>query len=526
MTSFFSRKTMLLFLLFPFAGPAQSSPPQAQNETSQNVVKANTRQVVVDVVATDGKGAPITDLEAQDFTVLENGKAQKISDFSFQHPQAAAEAATPSLPPNVFTNVPVRKSSSLNVLLLDGLNGEFASRAQALDQLNKYLGSSPEIQPTAIYVLNQKLKLLQGFTTDARVLKQVLAGFKPQATQMDTVGAAASAFTQRGSFQTSPQTIETTLQALDVLARSLAGYPGRKNLIWLSEAFPVNLFPDIAKNGQTGAADSMTVVQFSKNSPSDYAAQVAKVADAFMTAQVAVYPVDAAGVGRNSQVDSLTTMRTMADRTGGKTYANQNDLQAGLRGSIDDGSTYYTLAYYPEDKNWDGKFRQVEVKVDRPGTNLRYRQGYYALNPEAESEDKEGAKKLGAEFTEALGLESPSSTAILFRATVAPPSGAEKTTVSFAIDPHTLAYTDQESGKQANVGCAIVAYSGKGAMVGNQIHNVVGTVKVAEFSQFMQTSFPCQCALDLKPGRYTLRLGVVDKTSTMIGTATATVTVP
>jgi hypothetical protein len=63
-------------------------------------------------------------------------------------------------------------------------------------------------------------------------------------------------------------------------------------------------------------------------------------------------------------------------------------------------------------------------------------------------------------------------------------------------------------------------------MVGNQIHNVVGTVKVAEFSQFMQASFPCQCALDLKPGHYTLRLGVVDKTSTMIGTATATVTVP
>jgi VWFA-related protein len=504
------------------------------------VVKANTRLVVVDVVATDSKGAPVTDLAAQDLTVLENGRPQKISEFSFQHPQAIA-SSEPHLPPNVFTNVPVSKTSSLNVILLDALNGEFASRAHALDELNKYLESGPVIQPTAVYLLEHKLKLMHDFTTDTKVLKDVLAGFHPQvAAPVDTVYASASPFTQKGTLQANAQTIEITLKALNALALSLAGYPGRKNLIWLSEAFPVNLFPDEmktadvlrAKPGGTsppaGSNETATMqMQFGKNSSADYIAEVEKVADAFMTAQVAVYPIDAAGVGRISQLESLTTMRSMAERTGGKTYANQNDLTAGLRNSMDDGSTYYTLTYYPEDKTWDGKFRHIDVKSGRSGVNLRYRLGYYALNPGLEAREKEDSKKLGEEFSQALALDSPSSTAILFHATVTPPvAGGQKVTVNFAIDPHTLAYTEKDGAQQASLGCAIMAYSGKGSMVRNEINNVMGKVKSEEFSKLMQSNFPCQSTIELKPGQYTLRLGVVDKTSKVMGTTTASVTVP
>lgn len=514
-------KFAFLFLLTCTAY-SQTNPAEDQPKT---VVKTNTRLVVVDVVATDGKGEPITDLAEQNFTVLENGRPQKISAFNFQHPQAVT-STEPQPAANVFTNVPATRSNSSNIILLDSLNGEFASRAQALDELNKFLGSQQEIQPTALYVLQEKLTLLHDFTTHPKELKEALAGFHPQvATQMDTVYAAASSFTQHGSFQTSPQIIESTLRALNALAQSLAAYPGRKNLIWLSEAFPVNLFPDIAKNSATGLPDNDTISSL-KGSYADYLEDVKKVADAFMTSQVAIYPIDAAGVGRISQVEALTTMRSMAERTGGKTYANQNDLKNSIRGSLDDGSTYYTFAYYPDDKNWDGKFRRVEVKTDRQNVNLRYREGYYALNPDVESRDKEDPKKLGVEFTDALALSSPSSTAILFHATAAPPASGQKLTVNFAIDPHTLSYIEQPDGaQQASLGCAIVAYTGKGSMVKHELNNVVGKVKSTDFPKLMQSNFPCQCTIDLKPGEYTLRLGVLDKNSTLIGTTTAAVTV-
>lgn len=534
-----------ILAIFPLFAHSQSTHSPAADEHSGPVVKANTRLVVVDVVATDSKDAPIVDLSRQDFTVLENGRPQTISDFSFQHPQTVA-AAPAQLPPNTFSNIPTGKSSTLNVILLDGLNGEYASRAQALDELVRYLDSGPAIQPTAVYVLEQKLKLMHDFTTDTKVLKEVLAGFRPQvAPHVDTVEAAASAFTQRGTFQASPQVIESTLRALNALAQSLAGYPGRKNLIWLSEAFPVDLFPE---NIQTMPADFIHTApsrtapattqsdpyvnattaqnQFGKSSYSDYMAEVQKVADAFMTAQVSVYPIDAAGVGRISQIEALTTIRSLAERTGGKTYANQNDLKASIRSSMDDGATYYTLAYYPDDKNWDGKFRRIEVKTDRQNVSLRYREGYYALNPDVESHAKEEPKKLAAEFSDALAFGSPSSTAILFHATTSTPAG-QKITVNFAIDPHTLSYIEQPDGaQQASLGCAIVAYTGKGSMVRNELNNVVGKIKAADFPKLMQSNFPCQCTIDLKPGQYMLRLGVLDKNSALMGTTTAPITIP
>jgi hypothetical protein len=136
---------------------------------------------------------------------------------------------------------------------------------------------------------------------------------------------------------------------------------------------------------------------------------------------------------------------------------------------------------------------------------------------------------LGAEFTQALALDSPSSTAVLFHATAMPAagSGGQKVTVNFAIDPHTLSYTEKEDGsRQANLGCAIVAYTAKGSMVRNELNNVVGTVKAGQFAQLMQSNFPCQCTIELKPGQYTLRLGVLDKKSMQMGTTTASVSVP
>jgi VWFA-related protein len=540
----------------PGQNSGQNQPPAAGQP--QAVLKAHTRLVVVDVVATDSKGVAVTDLSQRDFTLLEDGREQKIATFVFQHPEPGASA--PPLPPHTFSNVAERSTNSSNVILLDALNGEFTSRAHALDELVKFLNAGPQIQPTAIYVLEQKLKLLHDFSTDTKSLKEALAGFRPTGgSHVDTVYAAASSFTQRGDFQTRPVNIENTLQALRSLGHILAGRPGRKNVIWLSEAFPVNLFPEIqpqlssqkpasaaARTGPgagnvqppqqpsalSGANDTgMPVGAFSQvraqGSYGDYEEMVRQVADALMAAQVAIYPIDAAGVGRISRLEAFTTMRTMAERTGGKTFVNQNDLNLSIRSSVDDGSTYYTLAYYPDDKNWDGRFRQIAVKTSRPGVSLHYRLGYYALDPDLESKSHEGTKQLAAEFTSALALDVPSSTSVLFQADVVPPQRSGETTiVHFRVDPRTLGYREKPGGQQADLGCAIAAYTEKGSFVKYQMSNVAGTVKNEDMPRLMNSNFPCQCSIDLKPGRYRLRLGVLDKISKQMGTLSAPVTVP
>ena len=98
------------------------------------------------------------------------------------------------------------------------------------------------------------------FTTDTRALKQTLADYRPHGiNRMELQGAMASPFVTRGAFHTDEKTIVNTLGALKSLAQILAGYPGRKNLIWISEAFPVSLFADgIAQSGMNSSVSVET----------------------------------------------------------------------------------------------------------------------------------------------------------------------------------------------------------------------------------------------------------------------------
>ncbi|MBZ5533397.1 MAG: VWA domain-containing protein [Acidobacteriia bacterium] len=518
--------------------PQKPAEQQAGVYQSLETLKSTTRLVVVDVVAFDNKGQPALGLQADDFVVYEDGRPQKISSFGLQR-GGAAPVAAPATPNGVFSNAPAYKEAhSLNIILLDALNAEFESYAYARDQLIKYLDSGPSIQPTAVYALEEKLTLLYGFTVDTKVLKAVILDYRPKApTHVLDVYSAASPFARKGDFKTSARSMEVTIAALNNLAQSLAGYPGRKNLIWLSETFPLTLFPEIISNDPNPAAfDPAThrpstpiVPATTANDPSfrtdtdrDFVEEVEKVANLMMTAQVAIYPVDAAGLERANRFNAMGTMRSLAERTGGKAYFGRNNLEEGVRSSIDDGSTYYTLSYYPENKNWDGRFRVVQVKTARGGITLRHRQGYYALDPSPG--DKDAEKALGREFSYALSLDSPGSTAVQFKAQIA--QTTPKVLVKFAIDPHSLVFSSKDKGQErAFVSCAVAAYSEKGAFVKQEITSMNTTVKHDELPKLMAAALGCERAIELKPGNYSLVLGVVDRSSRLIGTTTAWVKV-
>jgi VWFA-related protein len=533
--------------LLTITGSAQTTPPQqgaaAQEDTtsaykSPAVLRATTRLVVVDVVATDGKGHPLPDLSIDDFTILEDGKPQKISGFAFRQNSKPTEVRrTATL--NLFTNAPrFSGASSLNVVLLDALNAEYLSRTYGRDQLLKYLESEPAIQPTAIYVLEDRLKLLHDFTTDASELRVVLENYRFNApTRVVDVYSAASPFSRRGDYTMNSHTLEATIGALDALAQILAGHPGRKNLIWLSAAFPLTMYPEnyastfnpanLSGNRTEKVEDTREVITQNNmtQGSTTFNDEVERVANAMMNAQVAIYPVDCSGVAQNSRANAAATMRVLADRTGGKTFINRNDVDMELRTSMEDGATYYTLEYYPQNKNWDGKFRVIQVKTNQEGATLRYRQGYYALNPGEQK--KEGQNSLAKRLSQALSPDAPASTGVMFQAGVVPPPAKAPVMVNFAIDPHTLAFERRADGLvHANLSCAVVAYSEKGSLVKKEINSVTAALKSEEFEKLMQGYFPCKRTIELKPGHYNLTLGVVDERSGLMGTTTASVTVP
>ena len=539
--------TIILVALKPSAGQDSQKVSDSQSEVikSDKVLRSNTRLVVVDVVASDSKGQPLTDLKAENFGLQENGHPQTISNFT-PHVAVAKRIANPQLPANVISNAPAFQASTLNVILLDTLNGDFAEMAYVKDQLVKYLSTAQLDRPVALFAMQERLILLQDFTTDNAALKNAAEHFKVPArtNNAETVGSRASAFTTHGDFHTSERNIENTLNQLNALSKSLAGYSGRKNLIWLSESFPVNLFPDVMNNGAStntgkgsggggGGNDASgsplnlgrsALEGSGQGSYRDYAQLIKKVSDSLMASQVAVYAVDAGALGKDSRLESVHTANEIAGATGGRVFRNTNDLADSMRASIEDGSTYYTLEYYPDNRTWDGHFRQIQVKTSRPGVTLRYRLGYYALDPEKVRKDE--SSEVAENYSRALQLDAPSATGVQFQAQVV--NAGKKVVVNFHIDPTTLSFQHQDDGQErGRFTCTVWAYGkdkDKPAGMTNDTLNA-NLTKDAYQQMIKQRFLPCTRELDLKPGTYTLRVGVLDRTTNKMGTSSVPVTV-
>src|SRR5215467_1482485 len=184
------RRPGLIWLLaalgvFNAAMIAQTAPAtpgaQSQEETSKSpfVLKTSTHLVLVDVIATNGKGEPVTDLTAEDFLVSEDGHPQTVRSFSLQQPahdRSDLQAISQPLPPGVVTNIPHYKKGAIwNVILLDALNSPMLDQSTTREQLLKVIDKIPD-QPAAIFVLTDQLRLLQDFRTDPAALKRVIAG--------------------------------------------------------------------------------------------------------------------------------------------------------------------------------------------------------------------------------------------------------------------------------------------------------------------------------------------------------------
>src|SRR5579864_2778529 len=413
----------------------QGSRPQQPAQTdevyqSSTLLRATTRLVIVDVVAKDSNGNPLTGLNADDFTILEGGRPQKIRVFSFQHPDQVTEALPP-LPPNVFTNVARYKpAGAFNVILMDGLNSAFEHVADMRRQTLDFLRKLSRDEPVAVYGLNTKLELLEDFTSVGEA-QQNAAKRSPQSAAGGTFDASKfrevpASEVRVAAFQANIQhlrpclQVQITLKALHWIANSLAGFPGRKNLIWISDRFPFDVY-----------TESSQIPSICLN---QYSGELSETAETMLDNEIAVYPVVAGGLENSdfqpsttvntyglvggpafsnigsAQLQSLANLKTLihdiAAKTGGQAFSERNDLDRAIRKSIDDGSTYYTLGYYPENKKWDGSFRGISIKVKREGVKLRYRVGYFATSTGLARTD---SKSRGQAMNEALDPQAPRS---------------------------------------------------------------------------------------------------------------------
>jgi VWFA-related protein len=417
--------TLILIALCGIVSAAQDAGKPSDEPIA--TLKANSRLVLLDVVVTDAKSEPVTNLSADDVKVYEDGRLQKLASFALVNNATIAANAkaspAPELGPGIYYNRRGLESQQgqVTVLLLDRLNTPVGDQFYVRQQILKYLDAHKnDGQPIAIFGLWNSLTLLQDFTTDTALLRQALekhdvsssslladdfiTNLENEALTGAGLSVAPSTGGTGGADQSGWRTVMTA-RALKVLSEWVAGLPGRKKLIWFSTLFPSGGIPGNSQRTYVGMDESVTML--SENQISVYPVQAGGVAG------LGTSVFDAHSTGRNGTDKVMTgrqfgtaisrelagynvnndTMRRLAEQTGGVAY-HGNDLADSLGKILSDGTVYYAISYTPEDKTWDQKYRKLEVRTQRRGLQLRYRPGYFAVDPlRAASQSMTAAKR-------------------------------------------------------------------------------------------------------------------------------------
>ena len=544
-------------------------------------LQINVRNVLVDVVVTDKKGVAVPNLHKEDFEVLENGKPQAIEYFEPHFPSASAPAEPPTpLPPNTFTNVTAAPpNEAINILLMDALNTTIQDQSYVRQRIVKYLATLPPGLRLGVFLLGDRLRIIQGFTDNSTLLRasvERLAG-KPTAVAMEAtpneLATQSAAMSNLQSMATGPggadlaamignmqdflatstaaqqnQQLLITLDALQSIAHYVSAVPGRKNLIWFVGSFPLCL-PDTDLN---------------KRCP--YEDNVQQTMDALAAARVSVYPIDAGGISAVPNADisgaghdmsgSLVPGSTLpgpnaasgpgdpefkmlaadnwAEATGGKA-THHNDLKGALAEDIQNGSSYYTVAYTPTDPREIGRERKIAVHLKEEGYKLSYRRTYFERNPAEIKADASQSMKDALRPLMDRGM--PNFSDLHFNLHVdpdtapapagAPPNGdnpalkppLQHYTVRFFLSPQNLNLIESADGtRREPLEVALIAYSQRGDSLNWLVRSVNLAIRADQWAFAESNGIPFHFDFDMPPGDVYLRAGVYDPSTQRAGT--------
>ena len=563
------RRCVLFITLVSFGVSLQAQAPPSTEEPPPTI-RVSTHLVLVDVVVTDKQGKAVTGLRPEDFAIEENGKQQKISSVLTP---VENNVAPPALPPGVYSNRPEYRAlgKPITVLLLDAINTPFKDQAYTRLQMLKFVQQS--LKPSdrvGIFTLTGSLNVLQDFTTDPQILYTALQHFKPlqneytpsnstaltgpansvdptvappsdAATGSGSVGprlapllaeaeAQLQAFSDVAGAYAQEQRIIITLNALNSLSRILGGMPGRKNVIWVTGDVPLSLIPEdrtVTEAELEEDLPSQRIRGVDQHAAGNYAAtartlhaqEIRETAARLSSSQIAIYPVDARGLTLSNDTDSQEAMREIARETGGRAYVNQNEVKVGVERAFQDQSATYTVAYYTDNKKYDGKYRTIKVKVKRDGVDVQNRRGYFAIDT-AQAKGYNPEQEVAAATTDVMP-----STLVAFTARVVPASANKgKVGLDFLVDVSTLAVQDSSGGKQLNVAFYATTFSPDGRMGSSLSKKVDQAFDDKTYQQILQHGLLLHMDMDPPPPNSSVHLAVQDGRTGLVGTIKAPIT--
>jgi VWFA-related protein len=418
----------------PAAATGNPNPAQTLH-LSSSVLRAQSEIVRIDVEVTDGKGRPIKGLRSDQFTITDDGKAEKISTFSYadieQMETAGPENSRPVVVPvdNYGPSArPAQQEAVSNeihnrrmiVLFFDMTSMATDDILRAHDAADKFLRS--QMSPAdlvAVVTFSTNLQILANFTNDRAALEKAVAALVPGAASQ--LGNPLYAATQNGEYDVQQDTgaaftadetefnvfnTDQKLEAIENLTEVLAGIPGRKALVEFTGGITQTGEENRAElRAATDAANRADVSIYSIDARGMFATPPG--GDATATAGTGNSMFSGASVFHQTdqREDSRDTLATLSTDTGGRAFFDLGDLSDAFPKIESENSGYYLIGYnLPPDVKRDGTWHAVRVKVDVKGAHVRYRNGYYAPRDfqhlEKEDRDQELADAMNSEDPE------------------------------------------------------------------------------------------------------------------------------
>lgn len=540
--------------------PPQNPANQTQSRPeidSQDVVKITTNLVQLDAVVTkDGK--QVTDLTAADFELLEDGKPQTITNFSYISVVAPASSApvkpvtkdknAPPVPPAIVRREDVRRTVAI---MVDDLGMSFSSVSDVRRQLRKYIDE--ELSPNdlvAIIRTGGDVGALQQFTNDKRVLTTAVDHIRWNPCSRVGVHvfnpAGAPPLREATGYgvcgQEPHDSIRASLRIFDFVLDGMKFLPGRKSMVVLSDDLPIS----------TRMAGEEP---FGRDSPISLVAAFNKVTEKAIRSAVVIYAADTRGLQytgptaadqvtfpsrsvaqpdsilarmRNARTSAMFNGRQGADllsqETGGFLNMNSNDY--GLKKVMTDQQGYYLIGFRPADETFDRRFHALKVRVKQSGLTVRTRSGFYGF-----TDDQVRAVRLTPDDAINHALLSPvSAQEINVRLTsffIDDPKDGPLVRSLLYFDPHDVTFTERDGWQVTNLKIKTMVFGDNGKPIaeeertGNIRFRGEGYQRALREGVTYTLDFP----LSVK-GPFQIRVAVRDDETSKIGSAGQFVELP
>ncbi|HEY6468124.1 MAG TPA: VWA domain-containing protein [Candidatus Acidoferrales bacterium] len=382
-------------------------PPPPAEPTSANVLQSTSEVVRIDIQVTDKSGKTIKGLKPEQFTITDDGKAQKITTFSFEDIEAIQTAANSddSQPVVVAVDTPrgtnpdtvstQTRDRRMLVLYFDLSSMEPDDMLRARDAATKFVNTQMQkADLVSVVAYGTQLSIWSDFTNNHAALLKAITRLTPGVNS--ELAANDTAAAQNGEYDVSQDTqaaftqdqtefntfnTDAKLEAIEGLANVLAGVPGRKSIIHFTGGITqtgeenrteLRAATDAANRADTSIYEIDSRGLFAAPPGGDVTASASTGSSLFSGASVYAQT--------DARLDSRDTLSTLASDTGGRAFYDLGDLADALPQIQADNLGYYLASYnLPANTKHDGSWHQIRVKVNGvSGAHVKSRDGYYA----------------------------------------------------------------------------------------------------------------------------------------------------